>query len=214
MTKKYLLGLAAMVPLYFFVIQLSEKSTKPLIHTNNTEPRTIEWVDLMPNEDLTFTEPTTGNAPNVEPPIEPPIEHHLPQSTNNSRFEKTLTDAIAEAKKPVKSPLKALIRSYTIRHEYNYIKIKLAGYIVPLEFNEQKITTAFFLVPYYGACIHVPPPPPNQIIYVRIPQVINISDIYNPYWVTGILKAETTTKENGVSAYILDAERVTEYTEH
>lgn len=209
MTKKYLLGLASMVLLYFFVIHLSEKSTKPLIHTNNTEPRTIEWVDLMPNEDLTFTEPTTGNAPNVEPPI----EHHLPQSTNNSRFEKTLTDAIAEAKKPVKSPLKALIRSYTIRHEFNFIKIKLAGYVVPLEYNEQKIITAFFLVPYYGACIHVPPPPPNQIIYVRIPQGVKITDIYNPFWVTGTLKIETVTKDNGVSAYSLDAKSVAEYQE-
>jgi hypothetical protein len=68
-------------------------------------------------------------------------------------------------------------------------------------------------VPYYGACIHVPPPPPNQIIYVRIPQGIKVTDIYNPFWIEGILKVETVTKDNGVSAYSLDAESVADYQE-
>ena len=44
--------------------------------------------------------------------------------------------------------------------------IKIAGFVIPLEFENKRITQ-FFLVPFYGACIHVPPPPPNQIILVK-----------------------------------------------
>ena len=44
--------------------------------------------------------------------------------------------------------------------------IRLPGYIVPLEVNEEGRTTEFLLVPYFGACIHVPPPPSNQIVHV------------------------------------------------
>jgi uncharacterized protein len=220
MTKNTALATAAFVLLYALAIHLFNEGTKPTITNNkNISPRSIEWADLMPDEDLKFADPITSassessNSAQKITSATNSTERHLPTIGHNSRFEKTLKDAIAEAKKPVKSPLKALIRSYTVRHEFNYIKIKLAGYIVPFEFNEQKITTAFFLVPYYGACIHVPPPPPNQIIYARIPQGINITNIYNPYWVTGTLKIETVTKDNGVSAYSLDAESVTEYQE-
>ena len=44
--------------------------------------------------------------------------------------------------------------------------IRLPGYIVPLEVNEEGRTTDFLLVPYFGACIHTPPPPANQIVLV------------------------------------------------
>lgn len=45
--------------------------------------------------------------------------------------------------------------------------IRLPGYIVPLEVSEEGRTTEFLLVPYFGACIHVPPPPSNQIVHVK-----------------------------------------------
>ena len=44
-------------------------------------------------------------------------------------------------------------------------EVKLPGYVIPLEYYGREINT-FLLVPYIGACIHVPPPPPNQIVYV------------------------------------------------
>jgi hypothetical protein len=49
-------------------------------------------------------------------------------------------------------------------------KVRIPGYIVPLEADDQGRLTEFFLVPFLGACIHVPPPPPNQIVYVKLPQ--------------------------------------------
>ncbi len=47
-------------------------------------------------------------------------------------------------------------------------RVKIPGFVVPLESDEGGKMTEFFLVPYFGACIHVPPPPPNQIVYVTL----------------------------------------------
>lgn len=64
--------------------------------------------------------------------------------------------------------------------------VKIPGFIVPLEGTPEKVSE-FLLVPYFGACVHVPPPPSNQIIYVRFAEGVVIGDLYNAVWVTGIL---------------------------
>jgi hypothetical protein len=72
--------------------------------------------------------------------------------------------------------------------------VRLAGYVLPLEFNEAGVDE-FLLVPYVGACIHVPPPPPNQIVYVRLNHTINADDLYRPVWVTGRVSVEATNRD-------------------
>ncbi len=87
-------------------------------------------------------------------------------------------------------------------------QILLGGYPVPLETNEQGRFIEFFLVPYPGACIHVPPPPPNQIILVRYPQGILLDDIYAPLWVEGTLRVEISSNDLADSAYAIEAQSV------
>ena len=72
--------------------------------------------------------------------------------------------------------------------------VRLAGYVLPLEFNEAGVNE-FLLVPYVGACIHVPPPPPNQIVYVRLNHTIDADDLYRPVWVTGRISVEATNRD-------------------
>jgi hypothetical protein len=86
--------------------------------------------------------------------------------------------------------------------------IRLGGYPVPLETDAQGRSTLFFLVPYPGACIHVPPPPPNQLVLVRYPKGIALQDIYAPLWVSGTLKVEQVKNELADAAYALDASQV------
>lgn len=86
--------------------------------------------------------------------------------------------------------------------------IRLGGYPVPLETDAQGRSTLFFLVPYPGACIHVPPPPPNQLVLVRYPEGIELEDIYAPLWVSGTLKVEQVSNELADAAYALDAGQV------
>lgn len=89
----------------------------------------------------------------------------------------------------------------------------LGGYPVPLESNEKGDFVEFFLVPYPGACIHVPPPPPNQIILVRYPKGVALEDIYAPLWVEGVLRVEVSSNELADSAYVIEAQRVEVITE-
>ncbi|WP_100643521.1 DUF3299 domain-containing protein [Alteromonas facilis] len=67
--------------------------------------------------------------------------------------------------------------------------VKLPGFIVPLE-GTADITTEFLLVPYFGACIHVPPPPSNQIVYVKFSEGVPIDNLYDAVWVSGTLSTD------------------------
>ena len=61
-------------------------------------------------------------------------------------------------------------------------------------------------MPYFGACIHVPPPPSNQIIYVRFEPGTKVENLYDAIWVTGKLAIEVTTAhELASSGYSLEA---------
>ena len=63
-------------------------------------------------------------------------------------------------------------------------RVKIAGYVLPIEFQGTK-ATEFLLVPYVGACIHVPPPPPNQIVHVKFSEGHHTSGLFDPVWVNG-----------------------------
>ena len=69
------------------------------------------------------------------------------------------------------------------------------------------------LVPYFGACIHVPPPPPNQIIYINSEEALNISklDLYQPVWATGTIKTESVQHELAEVGYQMEIEKLTPY---
>lgn len=68
-------------------------------------------------------------------------------------------------------------------------RVRLPGYVVPLDFDGSKVT-GFLLVPYMGACIHVPPPPPNQIVYVHTKEPIEIDEIFEAVYATGRFEAD------------------------
>ena len=97
--------------------------------------------------------------------------------------------------------------------ELNNQKVRIAGFIVPLEFDDNMIVTEFFLVPYFGACIHVPPPPPNQLIFVTMEKGIELDAIYDPFWVSGTLATQGKLNDTGYAAYSMAAEKVDDYSE-
>ncbi len=89
--------------------------------------------------------------------------------------------------------------------------VRLPGFIVPLEVSKDGKVTEFFLVPYVGACIHVPPPPPNQLIYVRAEKGLALESIWEAYWVTGKLSISNRSTRLGAAAYQLAADKVEIY---
>lgn len=89
--------------------------------------------------------------------------------------------------------------------------IRLPGYIVPLEVSEDGRTTDFLLVPYFGACIHVPPPPSNQIVHVTSKEGVKLEELYQPYWIVGALQVKPSTSELADAGYQMDAQKIVVY---
>lgn len=90
-------------------------------------------------------------------------------------------------------------------------KVRLPGFVVPVETNEDGDLTEFFLVPYFGACIHLPPPPANQIIYGRLKEPMKMINIWDAFWMEGTLNIEDVSNDTAASAYTMDVESLTLY---
>jgi hypothetical protein len=91
-------------------------------------------------------------------------------------------------------------------------RIRIAGFIVPLEFNSTQMRE-FLLVPYFGACIHVPPPPANQIIHVTSAKPLKDMRAMDAAWVSGRLHTRISDTSMGTSGYRMDAEDIAPYKE-
>jgi hypothetical protein len=94
--------------------------------------------------------------------------------------------------------------------EVNAKLLKIPGFVVPLDFEEEKVDE-FFLVPFFGACIHVPPPPPNQIVLVRLKKPIEGLGVMEVVWVYGKISVEKVSTDIGNSGYSLAADKVEFY---
>jgi hypothetical protein len=88
--------------------------------------------------------------------------------------------------------------------------IKLAGFVVPLEMDGDAVYS-FLLVPYYGACIHTPPPPSNQIVFVQTQGGYQMGPMDEPVYVSGTLMVEAQQSELGSSGYTLYAGHIEPY---
>ncbi|MBD1568069.1 DUF3299 domain-containing protein [Aliivibrio sp. S10_S31] len=81
-----------------------------------------------------------------------------------------------------------------ITQEYDGKKVRMPGFIVPIEFDGLK-TTEFLLVPVAGACIHMPPPPANQIVRVSYPEGFTVQNVQYPVWIEGDFHSKKVTEE-------------------
>jgi uncharacterized protein len=91
-------------------------------------------------------------------------------------------------------------------------RIRIAGFVVPLE-GEGSQLREFLLVPYFGACIHVPPPPANQIIHVTTNRPIAGVHAMDALWVSGRLHVAVSDTAMGTSGYRMEAESTSPYRE-
>ncbi len=90
--------------------------------------------------------------------------------------------------------------------------VRLPGYVVPLDTSKAGMRE-FLLVPYFGACIHVPPPPANQIVDVHLREPDKNIEMMDAVWVTGRIHAQRSSTTMGASGYVLDAVGVEKYVE-
>ena len=91
----------------------------------------------------------------------------------------------------------------------NFLRLRLPGYVVPLD-TVSGTVREFLLVPYYGACVHSPPPPANQIVHVTLPARRPLRSM-DAVWVSGEIRAKRQPSAAGVSGYVMDASLVQPY---
>lgn len=112
-----------------------------------------------------------------------------------------------------------IAKTYLANKELDGKPVRIPGYLLPLEFEGDRVSE-FLLVPYVGACIHTPPPPPNQIVHVKTEEAYTTEGgLYTPVWVNGLMKTEQTQtnlsfidgSSNIPSAYALEAVSVEPY---
>lgn len=90
--------------------------------------------------------------------------------------------------------------------------VRLPGFLVPLDDLAEGIKE-FLLVPYFGACVHSPPPPANQIVHVLLTRPDKKLRLMDVVWVSGPLSATKTDSHMGVASYRIDAKAVSPYIE-
>jgi len=158
----------------------------------------VEWIDLIPESDLNAL---------MNPP------DYLMQIEDGS-FEDQITSQIQHAIDSTQdeaSPYQQALMSTNIITAMDNQNIKIPGFVVPVEFNEEQAITSFFLVPFFGACLHMPPPPPNQIIYVETEKAFRIASLFDPVLITGKLSAELFEDQIATSAYTMQMNSLTLY---
>ena len=164
--------------------------------TDNLIFETIEWPDLMPPEVLAIL----LNPPEYIAEIEDGSAEDQISSQMKSAVNQSEEDAYQQA-----------LVSTDVNENLDGAMIRIPGFVVPLEFDEEQTISQFFLVPYFGACLHMPPPPPNQIILVNAPKGIQMSALYDPFWIEGQLSTSFQENDMATSAYAMQLKRIEPY---
>ena len=142
------------------------------------EPRTLRWSDLIP-----------GHL--ASKPIRPPaVDHDGPPSLEQF------------------SPWGELPLDDLLVHELDGSDVRLAGYIVPLSMDAEQRIDEFLLVPYFGACIHVPPPPPNQVVYVTTADGLDAARVHMAWVIQGQMRVMTHRSSLADAGYTIAAQKI------
>ena len=121
----------------------------------------------------------------------------------------SLKDADPRATEALKRMREALDNA-PIQPALNGVSVRIPGFVVPLERNGDQLTE-FLLVPYFGACIHTPPPPANQIIHVFPLTPLKDKGGAEPVWVSGVLETVHSDTEMGKAGYRIKGAVVAAY---
>ncbi len=122
-----------------------------------------------------------------------------------------LTDDSEKAQE-LMAEIKQLMDFAPVVDELNGQTVRISGYAVPLDFDEQDVRE-FLLVPYFGACIHVPPPPGNQTVYVKSEQGLSLDGLWYPVSVVGKLETVHVSSDLAEAGYSINASDVGPYVE-
>lgn len=160
------------------------------------EYRELDWLELIPRDDLDAL---------MNPPA------WLYDIDDGSALDDASLFSSREEDNQADARYRQALQSSAVRGELADLKVRIPGYIVPLAFDDKRRVIEFFLVPYMGACLHLPPPPPNQIIYANYEIGLEMDSLWDPYWVEGELKIKNVSNLVGESAYAISVTKLETY---
>ncbi|MCV6585570.1 MAG: DUF3299 domain-containing protein [Marinibacterium sp.] len=97
-----------------------------------------------------------------------------------------------------------------ITTEFDGRQVRIPGYVVPLDYDGTGVSS-LLLVPYVGACIHVPPPPPNQLIFVTTAEPYEFRGLFEPVFVTGTFASRASATQLAEVGYSIEADLIEPY---
>lgn len=168
------------------VIITGSYSQEDALKKDEAQDRTIEWEELMP------------------------ADWNPLKKTDNLKIDE-LEDNDPRAVEALKKTIEAWKNAPT-NPAMNGITGKIGGFVVPLE-HAGGALKEFLLVPYYGACIHTPPPPPNQIIHVTLKKPARNIHAMDAVWITGKMAVEKKGSVLGTSGYSMQGLEIRPYVE-
>lgn len=145
----------------------------------SAEPRLLGWEELLPEGEIER------------------LEEMLAQQSDIPMFGHSPYDDMMGGVAPQ-------MGTFNTVEELDGALVRIPGFVLPFEYSSSGKISEFLLVPYFGACIHVPPPPPNQMVYVKAEKPVDVGKIWDPIYAVGVLRAERHMNGVGNAAYTLE----------
>ena len=155
------------------------------------ESTRLQWSELIPENEKAVLQKYQQSSPQTVTDFTNQILQSLQASTDEA--------------------YKSAMQSTNTVGDFNGKLVSIAAYIVPLDFDEQQNPRDIFIVPYFGACIHFPPPPPNQMIFARLDSSFENFDYTQAYFLTGVIQEQMFDDQLGTAAYALEVLKIRPY---
>ncbi|MEM8936167.1 MAG: DUF3299 domain-containing protein [Pseudomonadota bacterium] len=156
-------------------------------------PKTLYWEDLIPEGEIEELE-------RLYDAYYANIESKMNTQDWQSMFEAG-SDGVAEGSALDFMPQ---LGTFNVVEELDGAHVRIPGFVLPFEYSASGNIREFLLVPYFGACIHTPPPPPNQLVYVTAEKPVPLGEQWDAIWATGVLRATRNMNDLGNAAYTLE----------
>lgn len=162
-------------------------------------PRTINWETLLPEGEIEeidrlFDEYFAN------------LDEQLQSQPSQSLIDAAKVGDYANIPEGSELDFMPQLGTFNVVEELDGVRVRIPGYVLPFEYTESGEVTEFLLVPYFGACIHTPPPPPNQLVYVTTNAPMDLGNQWDAIWAVGVLRTKSNMNDLGDAAYTLQIE--------
>ncbi len=194
----------ALMRLFLFIAAFLASACSGPAETSRPEsvvekPLTINWETLLPEGEVEEIDRLFAE-------YFAELDKKLQTQQSQSLFDVAEEDKYATIPEGSELDLMPQIGTFNVVEELDGARVRIPGYVLPFEYVESGKISEFLLVPYFGACIHTPPPPPNQIVYVVAETPVALGKQWDAIWAVGVLRARRNINDLGDAAYTLEIE--------